>query len=156
LKSTGLCYCQNKPTGDPLGPCGRPGARGHQVGDPCYRPAQFSGTEFENENSKYGICALSSAPPRFGLLVSCRRFVQYGVRNCESTLMQLWKCFTVSPLRPACLAMLGTTMKTKGEQLQRAYKARWSSTGSPREILPGDTETDTRPPSFWRRSSKLV
>jgi len=25
------------PAGDLLGPCGRPGARGHHVGDPCYR-----------------------------------------------------------------------------------------------------------------------
>ena len=38
-------------------------------------------------------------------LLYCSRFVQYGVRNCESTFMQLWKCFTVSPLRSACLAM---------------------------------------------------
>jgi len=48
-------------------------------------------------------------------------FVQYGVRNCESTLMQLWKFFTVS------LAMHQTTMKTKGRQLQRACKTRWLS-----------------------------
>jgi len=32
-----LCYCQNKLAGDPRGPCGRPGARGHHVGDPCFR-----------------------------------------------------------------------------------------------------------------------
>ena len=30
-----LCYCQNKPANDPRGPYGRPGARGHHVGDPC-------------------------------------------------------------------------------------------------------------------------
>jgi len=36
---------------------------------------------------------------RFGLLVYCRRFVQY-VRNCESPLMQLWKCFTVAIVLP--------------------------------------------------------
>ena len=41
--------------------------------------------------------------------------------------MQLWKWFTVSPLRSACLAMHQTTMKTKGPQLQRACKARWLS-----------------------------
>ena len=70
-----------------------------------YTPTQFSGAEFKSENCKYGVCALSWAPPRFGLSLSCRRFVQYGVRNCESTLMQLWKCFTVSPLLSACLAM---------------------------------------------------
>jgi len=52
-----------------------------------------------------GICGLSYAPPRFGLLLYRRRFVQYGVRNCESAFMQLWKCFIVSPLRSACLAM---------------------------------------------------
>ena len=46
---------------------------------------QFSGAEVESENCKYGICALSCAPPRFGLLKYCRRFVQYGVRNCEIT-----------------------------------------------------------------------
>ena len=50
-----------------------------------------------------------------------------GVRNCESSLMQLWKCFTVSPFRSACLAMHQTTMKTKGRQLQRACKTRWLS-----------------------------
>jgi len=32
-----LCYCQNRPAGDLCGPCGRPGARGHHVGDPCSR-----------------------------------------------------------------------------------------------------------------------
>jgi len=32
-----LCYCQNKLAGDPRGPCGRPGALGHHVGDPCFR-----------------------------------------------------------------------------------------------------------------------
>jgi len=29
------CYFQNKLAGDPRGPCGRPGARGLHVGDPC-------------------------------------------------------------------------------------------------------------------------
>jgi len=28
-------YFQNRPAGNPRGPCGRPGARGHHVGDPC-------------------------------------------------------------------------------------------------------------------------
>jgi len=93
----------------------------------CYRPALFSGTEIGSENCKFGICALSCAPPLFGHLLSCHRFVQYGVRNCESTLMQLWKCFTVSRLRSACLAMHQTTMKTKGRQLQRACKTIWLS-----------------------------
>jgi len=60
-------------------------------------------------------------------LLCCHRFVQHGVGNCESTLMQLWKCFTVSPLRSACLPMHQTTMKTKGRQLQRACKTRWLS-----------------------------
>jgi len=41
--------------------------------------------------------------------------------------MQLWKCLTVSPLRSAFLAMHQTTMKTKGQQLQRACKTRWLS-----------------------------
>ena len=45
-----------------------------------------------------------------------------SVRKCESTVMQLWKCFTVSPLRSACLGRHQTTMKTKGRQLQRACK----------------------------------
>ena len=88
---------------------------------------QFSGAEAGSENCKFGICALSCAPLPFGLLLYCPRFVQYGVRNCESTLMQIWKCFTVSPLRSACLAMHQTTMKTKGQQLQRASKTRWLS-----------------------------
>ena len=39
------------------------------------------------------------------------RFVQYAVRNCESTLMQLCRCFTVSPLRSACLTVHQTTTK---------------------------------------------
>ena len=30
-----LCF-QAKPAGDPRGPCGRPGARGHHVGGPCF------------------------------------------------------------------------------------------------------------------------
>ena len=51
----------------------------------------------------------------------------YSVRKCESTLMQLWKCSTVSPLRSACLAMHQTTMKTKDRQLQRACRTRWLS-----------------------------
>jgi len=42
-------------------------------------------------------------------------------------LMQLWRCFTVSPLRSACLAMHQTTMTTKDRQLQRACKAWWLS-----------------------------
>jgi len=77
--------------------------------------------------AKFDICGLSYAPSRFGLFLCCGRFVQYGVRNCESTLMQLWKGFTVSPLQSACLAIHQTTMKTKGRQLQRAYKTRWLS-----------------------------
>ena len=51
----------------------------------------------------------------------------YSVRKCESTLMQLWKCSTVLPLRSACLAMHQTTMKTKDRQLQRACRTRWLS-----------------------------
>ena len=42
----------------------------------------------------------------------------------KAFLMQLWKCFTVSPLQSSCLAMHQTTMKTKGRQLQRACKTR--------------------------------
>jgi len=57
----------------------------------CYRPTQFSGTVVRSENCKDGICALYCAPPRFDLLLYCRRIVQHSVRNCESTLMQLWK-----------------------------------------------------------------
>jgi len=44
-------------------------------------------------------CHEHCAPPRFGLLPCCRRFVQHGVGYCRSTLKQLWKCFSVSPLR---------------------------------------------------------
>jgi len=40
------------------------------------------------------------------------------------TLMQVWRCFTVSPLRSTCLAMHQTTMTTKGRQLQHACRAR--------------------------------
>jgi len=85
-----------------------------------YGTTQFSGAEVGSENCKLGICALSSAPPLFGFLLYCHRFVQYGVRNCEISLMQLWKCFTVSPLRLACL----TTMKEKGRQLQHKWNAK--------------------------------
>jgi len=49
------------------------------------RPTQFSSAEVGTGNYKNGTCALSYAPPLFGLLLYCRRFVQYGVRNCEST-----------------------------------------------------------------------
>ena len=70
---------------------------------------------------------MSCASLRFGLLLSCRIFVQYGVRNYKSTLIQLWKCFTVSPFRSACLEMHYTTMKTKGRRLQRACKTWWLS-----------------------------
>ena len=42
---------------------------------------------------------------RFGLLLYCCRFVQYGLRNFQSTLKQLWKCFIVSPLWSACLVI---------------------------------------------------
>ena len=82
-------------------------------------------------NCKLGICALSWAPPRFGLLLYCRRFLQYqyGVQSWENTLketLQLWKCFTVSPLRSACLVMHQAT-RTKSRQLQRAFKTRWLS-----------------------------
>jgi len=31
------CCCQNRPMCDPCGPYGRPGARGHHVGDPWFR-----------------------------------------------------------------------------------------------------------------------
>ena len=79
---------------------------------------------------KLGVCALSWAPPGFGLLLYCRRFVQYGVQNCENTSLQLWKCFTVSPLQLACLAMHQTTIRIKGRQLQRAFKTRWLSNES--------------------------
>ena len=48
----------------------------------------------------------------------------YNVRKYESTLMQLLKCFTVSPLRSACLVRHQTTVKTKvgSCKLQRACK----------------------------------
>ena len=80
----------------------------------------FSGAEAGREICMFGVCALSCAPLRFGLSLYCRRFVQYGVRNCESTTMQLWKCFAVSTFQSVCLAMHQTTMKTKGRQMQRA------------------------------------
>jgi len=32
-----LMLFQNRPAGDKRGPCGRPGAREHCVGDPCSR-----------------------------------------------------------------------------------------------------------------------
>jgi len=52
------------------------------------------------------------------------------VYETESAITQLWKCFTVFPLRSACLAMYQTTMKTKGRQLQRAYKtSEWEILG---------------------------
>jgi len=75
-------------------------------------------------NRMLGICALSWAPSSFSLLLYGRRFVQCGVRNCENTLLQLWKCFTVSPLLSACLVMHQTTMKT------------WASEGGGRGAWP--------------------
>jgi len=39
--------------------------------------------------------------------------------------MQLCKCFAVSPMRSACLAMHQTAIKTKGWQFQRACKTKW-------------------------------
>jgi len=35
----------------------------------------------------------------------------YSVRKCESTLMQSWKCFAVSPLQSACLEMHETIVQ---------------------------------------------
>ena len=99
----------------------------------CYRLSQFSGTELGSENCKYGICALSCAPPRFGLLLSCHRFVQYVVRNCKSTSMQLWKCLTVSPLRSACLAM---------HQTQGRNEVRWRP-GQETSLVPPCSNTRT-------------
>jgi len=87
----------------------------------------FLAQNLETKIVSMGICTVSCAPPRFGLLPYCHRFVQYDVRNCESTLMQLRKCFTVSPLWLAYLEMYQTTMMTKGRQLQRACKTRWLS-----------------------------
>jgi len=55
----------------------------------------------------------------------CRIFVKYGVRNCESPLMQSWKCFTVLQFRSTCLAVHQTTMNAKSRQVQRACKTRW-------------------------------
>jgi len=85
-----------------------------------YRPTQFSGVEIGSENWKFGICALSCTPARIGLLLYCGRFVTYPVRNCESTLMQLWTFLLFH--RSACLSMHPTTMKAKVIQLQRACK----------------------------------
>ena len=49
------------------------------------------------------MAALSWVPPRFGLLLYCRRFVQYGVQNCENTMqkkntaiMEVFYCFTIA------------------------------------------------------------
>ena len=78
----------------------------------CCRLTHFSGAEGGSETCQLGVFALSHNAHRFGLLLYCHRFVQYGVRNCESTSMHLWKCFTVSPLGTACLAMHQTTIKT--------------------------------------------
>ena len=87
-------------------------------------------------NCKLGICALSWALPRFGVLLYGCRFVQHGVENCENTLLKLWKCFTVSPLRSACMAMHQTATRTKVRQLQRAFRTRWlSSEAAMSEIL---------------------
>jgi len=44
-------------------------------------------------------CALSCAPPRYGLLGYCRRFVQFDVRKCESTfnaIVEVFYCFTIA------------------------------------------------------------
>jgi len=55
---------------------------------------------------------------------------------CKKAL-QLLKCFTVSLLRSTCLAMHQTT-KTKGRQLQRAFKTRWLSSEAVSEHTEGD------------------
>jgi len=49
-----------------------------------YRPTHFTGVEIGSEKCEFGICTLSCAPPRLGVLLYCLRFVQCGVRNCES------------------------------------------------------------------------
>jgi len=49
---------------------------------------EFSGAEVGSENCKFANCVLSCAPPHFGLLLYCRRFLQYCfVRNCKNILM---------------------------------------------------------------------
>jgi len=71
----------------------------HTVG-----PTHFSGSEVGSENCKLGACALSY-PHRFPS-ASCYTAADLnGCTELRSTFMQLWKCFTVSPLPSACLAM---------------------------------------------------
>jgi len=67
-------------------------------------PTHFSGSEVGSENCKLGVCALSY-PHRFPS-ASCYTAADLnGCTELRSTFMQLWKCFTVSPLPSACLAM---------------------------------------------------
>ena len=59
--------------------------------------------------------------------------------------MHLWKYFTVSPLRSACLAVHQTAMKTKGRQMQRACKTRWLS-----------SEATVRASQRWATATLLI
>ena len=48
---------------------------------------------FLSQNLEANIVSFVSAPPHFGLLLYCRRFVQCGVRNCKSCNYRLaWRC----------------------------------------------------------------
>ena len=49
------------------------------------------------------------------------------LRKHFNAIIEVFHCFTVSPLRSACPGVHQTTMKTKGRQLQRACKKRWLS-----------------------------
>jgi len=61
------------------------------------RLTQFSDEEVGNGIYKNCICALSCAPPRFGLLLYCRRFVQCTkVWKQFNAIMEVFCCFTVA------------------------------------------------------------
>jgi len=63
-----------------------------------------------------GICALPCAPPHFGLLRYCRRFVCCMKMRKYFSLILIWKGYAVSLLRLAGLAMHQTSIKIKGRR----------------------------------------
>ena len=51
-----LCYCQNRPAGNPHGPYGRPGVQGHHVGDPALNLPSYDITHKKPEIQNFPKC----------------------------------------------------------------------------------------------------
>ena len=71
-----LCYFQNRPACASCGPCGRPGARGHRVGDPCTKVSM--GISF-HRNNPWKVFPNWKINP-----------AQSGKRRCFSSLFMVW------------------------------------------------------------------